>query len=141
MTTDYFKKSEEKLYSVSVLRKRLENYEAAYDREIRRTAPSGIKAIDWTKPTVSSSRADDNFESADKIAHYKSKVIQTRNEIADITTVAEQLPTELYNIIRLWYFERKPKEMIMTSLYISSPKTLYSKRRQAVRMFADIFPW
>lgn len=138
---DYFKKAEEKLYSVGVLRKRLENYEAAYDREIRRTAPSGIKPIDWTKPTVSSSRADDDFVSADKIAYYKAKAIQTRDEITDITTVAEQLPTELYNVIRLWYFERKQKEKIMAALYIGSPKTLYAKRRQAVRMFADIFPW
>lgn len=138
---DYFKKAEEKLYNVGVLRRRLENYEAAYDREIRRTAPSGIKAIDWTKPTVSSSRTEDDFETAEKIAHYKTKIIQTRNEIADITTVAEQLPTELYSIIRLWYFERKPKEKIMASLYISSPKTLYAKRRQAVKMFAAIFPW
>ena len=138
---DYFKKAEEKLYSVGVLRKRLENYEAAYDREIRRTAPSGIKPIDWTKPTVSSSRADDDFASADKIAYYKAKAIQTRDEITDIKTVAEQLPTELYNVIRLWYFERKQKEKIMAALYIGSPKTLYAKRRQAVRMFADIFPW
>ena len=138
---DYFKKAEEKLYSVGVLRKRLENYEAAYDREIRRTAPSGIKPIDWTKPTVSSSRADDDFASTDKIAYYKAKAIQTRDEITYITTVAEQLPTELYNVIRLWYFERKQKEKIMAALYIGSPKTLYAKRRQAVRMFADIFPW
>ena len=138
---DYFKKAEEKLYSVCTLRRRLDNYEAAYDREVRRSAPSGIKPIDYSKPTVSSSRSDDALDSVEKMAYYKTKVIQTRDEIEDITTVAEQLPTELYNIIRLWYFEKKPKEKIMASLYISSPKTLYAKRRKAVKMFAEIFPW
>ena len=136
-----YENAKNKLYNVAKLRKRLKIYEDEYDKEIRKTAPSGIKPIDWTKPTVSSSRADDDFASTDKIAYYKAKAIQTRDEITDITTVAEQLPTELYNVIRLWYFERKQKEKIMAALYIGSPKTLYAKRRQAVRMFADIFPW
>lgn len=138
---DYFKRAEEKLYSVSMLRRRLSNYESAYDREIRRTAPSGIKAIDYSKPTVMSSRPEEDFGAADKMAYYKSKIIQTRDEIENIVTVAEQLPTDLYDVIRMWYFEKKPKEKIMSALYLNSPKTLYSKRRQAVRMFADIFPW
>ena len=138
---DYFKRAEEKLYSVSTLRRRLSNYESAYDREVRRTAPSGIKPLDYSKPTVMSSRPEDDFDAVEKMAYYKAKIIQTRDEIECITSVAEQLPTELYNIIRLWYFEKKSKEKIMASQYISSPKTLYAKRRQAVRIFADIFPW
>ena len=138
---DYFKKAEEKLYSVATLRHRLKNYETAYDREIRRSGPSGIAPIDLSKPVVKSSRAEDNFDSADKIAYYWTKIVQTREEINDITSIAEQLPTELYNVIRLWYFEKKPKEKIMAAIYINSPKTLYAKRRKAVKMFADIFPW
>lgn len=138
---DYFKKAEEKLYSVGMLRSRLKNYEAAYDKEIRRTGPSGIAPIDLSKPTVKSSRMEDTFDSVDRIAYYKEKIIQTREEVSDITTVAEQLPTELYDIIRMWYFEKTPKERILKSLFISSPKTLYKKRRQAVRMFAEIYPW
>ena len=138
---DYFKMAEEKLYSVGTLRLKLKNYEAAYDKEIRRTAPSGIATIDLTKPAIMSSHTVDTFDSTDRIAHYKSKIIQTREEIKDITSIAEQLPKEMYNIIRLWYFEEKPKEIIMKLLYINSTKTLYSKRNKAVRMFADIFPW
>ena len=143
---DYYKKAKEKLYSVATLRRRLKNYEAAYDREIRRSGPSGIAPIDLSKPVVKSSRAEDNFESADKIAYYKSKIEQTAEEIDDILSVVKQLPEEYRKVVEECFFKRGSDQnrvemwKIAQKFHIAE-SSLYRIRNKAIRMFADIFPW
>lgn len=141
---DYFKRAEKMLYDVGTkgdLQNKLKNYERLYDKEIRRICPSGIAPIDYSKPTVMSSRPEDDFVAADNIAYYRSMIIQTRDEIENIMIVAKQLPDELFNIIRLWYFERKTKEQIAKELFYESTTTVYRKRKKAIKIFVSIYPW
>lgn len=142
---DYFKKAKEKLYSVGMLRRRLKNYEDAYDREIRRTAPSGIQPIDYSKPTVSSSRSDDALDSVEQIAYYKAKIVQTRTELEEITSIVEQLPEEYREIIEKCYYSgdrnsRNQTWRIAQMLHISE-STAYRLKKKAITEFIKIFPW
>lgn len=142
---DYFKIAKEKLYSVGTLRSRLKNYEDACDREIRKTAPSGIQPIDYSKPTVSSSRSDDAFDSVEQIAYYKAKIIQTRAELEEITSIVGQLPKEYREIIEKCYYSGKENNRnqmwrVAQSLHISE-SSAYRLKKRALIEFVKIFPW
>lgn len=142
---DYFEKAKEKLYNVAKLRRRLKIYEDEYDKEIRKTAPSGIKPIDWTKPTVSSSRADNGFDSIEKIARYKAEIIKMRDELKTITDVAEQLPEEYKKVIEVYYLKREYCERVeswkIAKKFHIAESSLYRIRKKAIKLFSELYPW
>ena len=140
-----YENAKNKLYNVAKLRERLKIYEDEYDKEIRKTAPSGIKPIDWTKPTVSSSRTDDSFDSIEKIAHYKKEILKMQEELKTITAVVDNLADEYKRVIKACYLDREYGERveswkIANSLHISE-SSLYRIRKKAIRLFAEIYPW
>lgn len=138
---DLLSKANEKLKSVHNLERRLEFYKIDLDNAIRRSGPKGIAPIDLSKPVVKSSAREDDYSSADKIAHIQHKILETEDEIRMINSVVEALEPEQQQIIKLWYFEKMKKEKIAETLNYSGLSTIYRKRDQALLRFAQIFPW
>lgn len=142
---DYFKQAEEKLYSVPVLRKRLMIYEDARDKLIRRTGPSGISPIDLTNPAVMSSKPEEDFSGAERIAHYQRKINEMRDDIEQVTSVVELLRPEDRSMIELRYFRIQSghhltKSQIARIMYISEI-SVYRRIKRAVNAFVELYPW
>lgn len=138
---DHLRKAEEKLRSVHALRKRLKWYKVDLDNAIRRSGPKGIAPIDLSKPAVKASKREDDYSSADQIAYIQRKISETEDEIRMITSVVDDLEPEQQTIIKLWYFDKKSKEQIKSALYLSGASSIYKRRDDAVKAFAEIFPW
>ena len=108
---DHFKQAEEKLESFRWLKKRLKHYEEERDKAIRR------------------------------IAYYRQKILETKDEMEAITSVVADLEPEQRKIIELWYFKKKSIEQIKSALFLSGTSAVYKRRNAAIRAFASIFPW
>lgn len=134
-------RAEKKLYSIARLRMKIKNCEAARDRLIRQIAPSGIAPIDMTKPRVKSSKPEDDFSAADKIAHYQQQINEMNDLVSETTAVVDQLCPEERKIIVLWYFRGMKAEQIAKELHYSGTSTIYRRRHEALENFDDLFPW
>lgn len=117
---EYKKQAEDILYSVYALRKRMKSYRYIMDKLQTRHG------------------SDNTIQEIERIRENMSK---TQSAIDDISFVVDQLSDDDQSILRLWYFEKLSKKEIATQLYISSIKTVYSRKEKALKHFIDIYPW
>lgn len=60
-------------------------------------------------------------------------------KLEHIYGIVKQLDKEHQTLIRLWYFEHKPKDRVKEAMYIESLSTLYKLRNIAVAEFALLY--
>ena len=113
------KQAKETLYSVYTLRKRIKSY----------------------RFVLAKLQNCSGSDTAAEIEQIRDKLSKTQSEIDNVSFVVDQLSIEDQTILRLWYFEKQSKKAIAEQLYISSPKTIYSRKDKALKRFIDIFPW
>lgn len=113
------KQTEEKLYSVYYLRKRLK----AYSERLRKLQHrSGI-------------------DNTTEIEYIKTRILETQDAIEDITFVVDQLAPDEQLLIEQWYFNMLPQKEVSTKLFITGTSSIYRRRNIALKHFYDVFPW
>lgn len=137
---DYFKEAEALLYSVPQKEQAIRILEEHKQGLIIKNAPRIPAATDYSKPYTRATFAGDPLNDLCELADTVRRIDETQTELDEIKKAVEAVPTdELKTCLRLWYFERLPKEKIAERLEVWSRSTVYDKRNKAVYEFARIY--
>jgi len=137
---DYFKETEELLYSVPKKEKAVEQLKRRRERLTRQNAPDEVEAVDPSAVYIKSSFADTALNDLCELADITASIAQTEEEIAEIKRCVEAIQDEeLKTCLKLWYFQRETKEQIAERLERWSISTVYAKRNRAIREFAILY--
>ena len=136
---NYFKAAEQVLASVPVLERANENLKRREARLIESGAPREPGAIDYSKPFTDSHYVNDTLNELLALSECSKNIALNMAELEHIYGIVEQLQDEHKKLVRLWYFEKKPKEAVMEAMYIDSLSTVYNLRNRAVAEFALLY--
>ena len=136
---NYFKAAEQVLASVPVLERAKENLKRREARLIASGAPREPGAIDYSKPFTDSHYVSDTLNELLELSECSKNIALNTAELEYIYGIVEQLQDEHKKLVRLWYFEKKPKEAVMEAMYIDSLSTVYNLRNRAVAEFALLY--
>lgn len=136
---NYFKAAEQVLSSVQTLKRAIENLEQRENRLIESGAPRELGAIDYSKPFADLHFANDTLNDLLELSECSKNKAETARKIEEINRVVEQLPDEYKTLVRLWYFEKHSKEVVMEQMHIESLSTVYNLRNKAVAEFALLY--
>lgn len=136
---NYFKAAERTLANRGNLERALKNLEHRKEQVIRRAAPSGIRATDYSRPYVSGGGANDALTDCLELAEINREIAHTRETVAQIDRVLAQLDTADAALLRAWYIDNRTKEEIAEELNYSSTTTVYDLRNKAVSAFAILY--
>nr|DAP39818.1 MAG TPA: Protein of unknown function (DUF722) [Caudoviricetes sp.] len=136
---NYFKAAEQVLSSVPTLERALENLERRKQRLIESGAPQELGGMDYSKPFTDSHYVSDTLNELLELAECTRNITDTRQKLAEINGVLNQLTEEHKKAVTLWYIEKRSKEAIMAELYVESLTTVYNLRNRAVAEFALLY--
>lgn len=136
---NYFKAAEQVLASVPVLEKAKENLKRREARLIESGAPRELGAIDYSKPFTDSHYVSDTLSELLELSECSKNIAYSQETLDYIYGIVEQLQDEYKKLVRLWYFEKKPKEAVMEDMSIDSLSTVYNLRNKAVAEFALLY--
>lgn len=137
---DYFKETEELLYSVQKKERAITQMEKRKARLMAKGAPTIPAGLDYTKPYVKASFADETINDLCELAHVCACIEATRQELEEIKNCVEEIAdAELKKCLKLWYWARLPKEKIAEKIDRWSVTTVYAKRNAAIHEFALIY--
>ena len=136
---NYFKAAEQVLASVPVLERANENLKRREARLIASGAPREPGAIDYSKPFTDSRYVSDTLNELLELSECSKNIAINEDALNYIYGIVEQLQDEHKKLVRLWYFEKKPKEAVMEAMYIDSLSTVYNLRNRAVAEFALLY--
>lgn len=136
---NYFKAAEQVLASVPVLERANENLKRREARLIASGAPREPGAIDYSKPFTDSHYVSDTLNELLELSECSKNIAINEDALNYIYGIVEQLQDEHKKLVRLWYFEKKPKEAVMEAMYIESLSTVYNLRNKAVAEFALLY--
>lgn len=137
---DYFKEAEELLYSVPRKERAIEQMQARKARLMRKGAPTAPKGIDPSKPYTRASFESDTMNDLCELSDVCRKIAETQAALDEIKDAVAAIGSEeLQLCLRLWYFERLPKEKIAERIDRWSKTTVYNKRNEGVYEFARIY--
>ena len=136
---NYFKAAEQILSSVPTLERATENLKRRQQRLIDNGAPKGAGAINYDKPFTDTHYVNDTLSELLEISECSKNIAKNQEELAYIYRIVEQLQDEHKKLVRLWYFQKLPKEAVMEKMYIESLSTVYNLRNKAVAEFALLY--
>lgn len=136
---NYFKAAEQILSSVPTLERATENLKRRQQRLIDNGAPKGAGAINYDKPFTDTHYVNDTLSELLEISECSKNIAKNQEELAYIYGIVEQLQDEHKKLVRLWYFQKLPKEAVMEQMYIESLSTVYNLRNKAVAEFALLY--
>lgn len=136
---NFFKAAEQVLHSVPILEKATENLKRRAAHLIESGAPREPGAIDYNKPFIDSHYVSETLNELLELSECEKNIANNKAELDYIYGIVEQLKDEHKKLIRLWYFEKKPKEAVMEDMYIDSLSTVYNLRNRAVAEFALLY--
>lgn len=136
---NYFKAAEQILSSVPTLERATENLKRRQQRLIDNGAPKGAGAINYDKPFTDTHYVNDTLSELLEISECSKNIAKNQEELAYIYGIVEQLQDEHKKLVRLWYFQKLPKEAVMEKMYIESLSTVYNLRNKAVAEFALLY--
>lgn len=136
---NYFKAAERTLSERGNFERALANLERRRGRIIQRAGPQGIQTTDYARPYVSGGGANDALADCLELAEINREITTTRETIAEIDHVLEQLEPSDAALLRAWYVEHRTKEEIAEELNYSSTTTVYDLRNKAVSAFAILY--
>ncbi len=139
MSINYFAAAEKTLRARGSLEKAVANLERRRERIIAHGSPSGYPSPDLTKSYSSVGAVNDALSACLELAETEREINHTREAIAEVDTVIEQLEPEEREIIRLWYIERRSRESIAEAMNYSSTTSVYDMRNRAVSQFAILY--
>ena len=110
---DYFKETEELLYSVPKKERAITQMEKRKARLMAKGAPTIPAGLDYTKPYVKASFASETINDLCELAHVCACIEATRQELEEIKNCVEEIAdAELKTCLKLWYWARLSKEKI-----------------------------
>ena len=136
---NYFKAAEQILSSVPALEQATENLKRRQQRLIEGGAPREAGAINYNKPFTDTHYVSDTLSELLEISECSRNIAKNEAELSFIREIVDQLQDEHKQLIRLWYFQKLPKEAVMEQMYIESLSTVYSLRNKAVAEFALLY--
>ena len=136
---NYFKAAEQILSSVPTLERATENLKRRQQRLIDNGDPKGAGAINYDKPFTDTHYVNDTLSELLEISECSKNIAKNQEELAYIYGIVEQLQDEHKKLVRLWYFQKLPKEAVMEKMYIESLSTVYNLRNKAVAEFALLY--
>lgn len=136
---NYFKAAEQILSSVPTLERATENLKRRQQRLIDNGAPKGAGTINHDKPFTDTHYVNDTLSELLEISECSKNIAKNQEELAYIYGIVEQLQDEHKKLVRLWYFQKLPKEAVMEQMYIESLSTVYNLRNKAVAEFALLY--
>lgn len=132
---NYFKEAEEVLRRLPKLEKALEMLYKQKRHTEKKNSPKGFKDKSIGEGRGSAMKK----ETLDELCEYSQcleRISATEFEINRIKDILSQLTDEQRTLLKLWYIENKNKELVKSSLNISSLSTLYDLRNRSVSDFA-----
>lgn len=137
---DYFKETEELLYSVPIKEAALTQLQRRRDRLIKSAAPSIPTGMNTEKAYVRGSFISDPMNDLCELADTMANIANTEAELEEIKAAVNAVPVEEYKkLLKLWYWKGESKERIAEAIDCWSRTTVYTKKNQAVYMFARIY--
>lgn len=136
---NYFKAAEQVLFSVQTLERALDNLQRREQRLIESGAPREPGAIDYSKPFTGSHFVSDTLNELLELSEVTRNIAETKAALDEINGIIEQMQDEHKKLVRLWYIQHKPKELVMEEMYIESLSTVYDLRNKAVAEFALLY--
>lgn len=136
---NYFKAAEQILSSVPTLERATENLKRRQQRLIDNGAPKGAGTINYDKPFTDTHYVNDTLSELLEISECSKNIAKNQEELTYIYGIVEQLQDEHKKLVRLWYFQKLPKEAVMEQMYIESLSTVYNLRNKAVAEFALLY--
>lgn len=136
---NYFEAAEKTLRSRGTLKNALENLERRRERIIAQSGPAGYPSPDFSKPYASVGAVNDALSACLELAEVTKEIERTKEVVAEIDRVIEQLEPEAREIVRLWYIDRKSKEEIAGAVDYASTRSIYDLRNTAVAQFALLY--
>ncbi len=67
------------------------------------------------------------------------QIAYTTAKIDEVENVIDQLSADYKKIIKMWYIQKKPKEVVMRAFNYCSLKSVYDIRNRAVSQFALLY--
>lgn len=136
---NYFKAAEQVLGSVPTLKRALSNLQRRQQRLIEKGCPREPGAIDYSKPFSDTQYVSDTLGELLELAECSKNLAETQEKLSEVEYIINQLDDEYKKVVELWYIEKRPKEVIMEQMYISSLATVYNLRNKAVAEFALLY--
>ena len=138
---NYFKQAERVLSERGTLERALGNLEQRRARIVKQGQPPELKAVDPSRPHVSTSGADDALTSCLDLVEINRQISGTQEIIAEIDAVLDQLDEADAKLLRAWYVEGATKKEIAVKLHLSpnSTRSLYELKNNAVSTFAILY--
>lgn len=137
---DYFKETEELLYSVPIKEAALVQLQRRRDRLIKSGAPTVPAGTDTAKNYVRGTFISDTMNELCELADVMESIASTKEELEEIKAAVEAVPVAEYKkLLKLWYWAGESKESIAEAIDRWSRTSVYTKRNQAVYMFARIY--
>lgn len=136
---NYFKAAEQVLLSVRTLEQSTGNLERREKRLIDSGAPRGVGKTEIKQTFTATRYVNETLNEALELTECSRNLRKTREKIAEIKSVIEQLEPEHRELVKMWYLERQSKERIMEAMHIDSLTTVYNIRNKAVGEFALLY--
>ncbi len=138
---NYFDEAERLLAEVPKKERAISALIARRDRLLRKSAPSGGgSGTDYSKPYIKATYAADTLKELCELGDVCRALDMTIQEVAEIKNCVDAMLDETQKTcLKLWYFERMPKERIAERLERWSVTTIYNLRNKAIYEFALIY--
>ena len=137
---DYFKETEELLYSVPKKEKALVQLTRRRTRLTLKGAPVVPACVDYEKPYTRATFTSTTLNDVCELADVCRRIAETQAELDEIKSCVEAIGSkELKTCLKRWYWEGLSKAAIAERISRWSATTVYNKRNEAVAEFARIY--